>query len=102
MTDKETVFIHRLYLESVYKLLFFICVMSRKRFRDTLNLLKRLDSGLRTAGMTDRETDFIHRLYLVSVYKLLFFICVMSRKHSGHPELIEKNRFRLKDCRNDR
>ncbi|GBD98639.1 hypothetical protein BMS3Abin07_00663 [bacterium BMS3Abin07] len=39
--------------------------------------------------------------YLESVYKLLFFIPVMPRKRSGHPELVEKNRFRLKDCRND-
>ncbi|GBD99305.1 hypothetical protein BMS3Abin07_01340 [bacterium BMS3Abin07] len=52
--------------------------------------------------MTGRGTDFIHRLYLVSVYKLPFFIFVMPRKRSGHSELIEKNRFRLKDCRNDR
>ncbi|GBE00660.1 hypothetical protein BMS3Bbin06_01317 [bacterium BMS3Bbin06] len=40
-------------------------------------------------------------LYIVSVYKLPFFILVMSRKRSGHPELIEKTGFRLKDCRND-
>ena len=70
--------------------------------RDMQNLLKRIDSGLRTAGMTGRGTDFMDRHYLVSVYKLLFFIFVMSRKRSGHSELIEKNRFRLKDCRNDR
>ncbi|GBE32532.1 hypothetical protein BMS3Bbin05_01448 [bacterium BMS3Bbin05] len=33
--------------------------------------------------MTDRE----------SVHELPFFIFVMPRKPSGHPELIEKNRF---------
>ncbi|GBE32280.1 hypothetical protein BMS3Bbin05_01190 [bacterium BMS3Bbin05] len=43
--------------------------------------------------MTDRGTVFMDRLYLEPVYKLPFFIFVMSRKRSGHPELIEKNRF---------
>ncbi|GBD99800.1 hypothetical protein BMS3Abin07_01846 [bacterium BMS3Abin07] len=52
--------------------------------------------------MTDRDADFIHRVYLVSVHKLPFFIFVMPRKRSGHPKLIEKNGFRLEDCRNDR
>ena len=63
MTNNR-LFIHRLYLVSVYKLPFFIFVIPEVCSRDIRNLLKRLDSGLRTAGMTDRETEFIHRHYL--------------------------------------
>ena len=36
------------------------------------NVLKRIDSGLRTAGMTDRETDFMDRHYLINMIAYYF------------------------------
>ena len=75
-----------------------------------MNLKRRFSQVRALAGIININgrllgSDSIDELRvsnIESVYKLPFFIFVMPRKRSGYPELIEKNRFRLKDCRNDR